>query len=435
MKDNQNETDVENVQQEEALEQEDAVETESWQDELPPDDDFHDQEEPLEDSADEPVGEEVQDDGREKAKRGTAILLGAMAVGAVFIGGLAYLQFSSGDETGGGPIPVAQVMDVNALRKKDGTVQQPVAAQQPSSVVQGTTDIANLYQTDQQPASKTALPTGDSPEIGAEKPIQGMTTEILSTSAETAATNAAATVAPSLDKKQAPQVAKIETIPVPQDSVESMMAPPPLPVSLGTAPSQASAAATAEAEARIKTLTEQIDTLQKAMDQATQKNTELLAQIEIMQKTVPSPSSDALLQEKVNQLEAKLAAREEEIKKSKQADLVPASINLGPAVTDVVPVETAKTKEVSDAPKKASVKKTVKKKAAVRTQTAASSKASTGWVLRAATPDAAWVSAGRDSQELRRVAVGEELPGIGMVKEIRQAGDQWELVGDKGSLK
>jgi len=56
------------------------------------------------------------------------------------------------------------------------------------------------------------------------------------------------------------------------------------------------------------------------------------------------------------------------------------------------------------------------------------------WVLRAATPDEAWVAKDASTAELRHIQVGDELPGIGRVNAIHQAGDTWTVEGAQGTI-
>ncbi len=65
-------------------------------------------------------------------------------------------------------------------------------------------------------------------------------------------------------------------------------------------------------------------------------------------------------------------------------------------------------------------------------QTAA---ASGNWVLRAATPDEAWVAKDATTPELKHVRVGDDLPGIGKVQAIHQTGDSWAIEGAQGTVR
>jgi hypothetical protein len=57
------------------------------------------------------------------------------------------------------------------------------------------------------------------------------------------------------------------------------------------------------------------------------------------------------------------------------------------------------------------------------------------WVLRAATPKEAWVSGDATSAELRHVQVGDDLPGVGIVRSIHQSPSGWEIEGTGGMVR
>lgn len=57
------------------------------------------------------------------------------------------------------------------------------------------------------------------------------------------------------------------------------------------------------------------------------------------------------------------------------------------------------------------------------------------WVLRAATPNMAWLSPRAGSAELRRVAVGDTVDGIGQVRDIRQEAGRWVVVGTESTVR
>jgi hypothetical protein len=59
----------------------------------------------------------------------------------------------------------------------------------------------------------------------------------------------------------------------------------------------------------------------------------------------------------------------------------------------------------------------------------------THWVLRAATPDDAWVAADASTSQLRHVRVGDALPGIGQINAIHQNGDSWVIEGSAGTIR
>ncbi|QQR69890.1 MAG: hypothetical protein IPI58_04390 [Alphaproteobacteria bacterium] len=60
---------------------------------------------------------------------------------------------------------------------------------------------------------------------------------------------------------------------------------------------------------------------------------------------------------------------------------------------------------------------------------------STRWLLRAATPTAAWVAPAKDPEKLYRVSPGEVLSGVGKVQGIQSVGDRWVIVGSQGLIQ
>jgi len=56
------------------------------------------------------------------------------------------------------------------------------------------------------------------------------------------------------------------------------------------------------------------------------------------------------------------------------------------------------------------------------------------WSLRAAQPGEAWVSEGQ-SKELRKVAVGDTLTGVGKIQQIRQVDGRWEIIGSQATIR
>lgn len=57
------------------------------------------------------------------------------------------------------------------------------------------------------------------------------------------------------------------------------------------------------------------------------------------------------------------------------------------------------------------------------------------WILRAATPNEAWVAKNASSSDLTHVRLGESLPGIGQVQSIRPVGDTWVIEGTEGVVR
>lgn len=434
-KENKTEQDI--LNQEEGLVGEDGAQTEAWQDDLPPEDDFHDADDLHEETSEEtPVEEEAGAADGGSRRRGKNILFGILVVGALAIGAMAYFQFGGGgSEPGTLPLPLAG----QGLQASQTKQPAPSAAEPSVTPTTGESDISALYKAAQQQTSSAgamALPNGEVINQNGDKSALGTSTEIMTMSDAPSAPSSAA-VAPKQAAAPAPTVAKVENIPMPQLQKQPEPAPipskqqadalAPLPASLSDVkmgPSQG------ELEDRLKTMGEHIDSLKKELDQSMQKNAELLKRIETMQAAVPAQDPEKMaLELRLKQLEEQLAAAQTEQPKSKKKAEARAGIALH-AETALAPEDSA----ISEpAQKKATAKASAKKKAAPPKK-AVEPKAQ-GWVLRAATPEAAWVSKGSHAADLRRVAVGESLEGLGRIKEIRQKGDVWELVGAAGTLR
>ncbi len=222
-------------------------------------------------------------------------------------------------------------------------------------------------------------------------------------------------VAPPSPQEQAQPAQKTNLVEAPKES--EILAPPPLapdavapvsPAAVTTVPMGAPAAAaptgasvpvpiaSAEAvptpptpEQRIEALTSRIDTLQKSVDSLTGGSTAG------GEATVPSYKE---LLDKVEKIEQKLSA------------------------TDRAPQSSRAASEPKRAPK-AKVERATQKKAA------------SGLVLRAASNGQAWVSKSVNSTDLKEVQVGDSLPGIGRITDIKMQGDKWVIQGTKGTLQ
>ncbi len=62
-------------------------------------------------------------------------------------------------------------------------------------------------------------------------------------------------------------------------------------------------------------------------------------------------------------------------------------------------------------------------------------KTHSGLVLRAASNGQAWVSTSVNSSDLKEVQVGDKLPGIGRVTDIKMQGEKWVIQGTSGTLQ
>lgn len=393
MSDNKDQVENETAAQDEILELDETAQPEEWQGELPPEDDFHDQDEFHDDLQEEIVEEslatEAYDDqggDTEKNKRGKVVFFGILVMGAALMGGLAYLQFgvSSHNGTSNPLIPVSAVMDVNAIQNP--VAHKDVKTQDQAATTTAETDLNKLIPQVGDDAGAKVLPSPEVKDISAKKPEVNVSSDVVSSSQNEPAP-VGETVKP--EAGTVAGVAKIENIPFPaQDTAKEPVKSAPVEVP------------DPKLEQQIKEQKDQIAALQKSLDEATQRNASLTSEVDDLHK------AEAQWGQEKAKLQAQLTAK--------------------PAVTESIAVrETTASEKAAPVVKKA---RTVKKKAAAKT-------AAPKWILRAATPSAAWVATDANSNELRQVKPGETLPGLGKIKAIRQAGSQWEVVGSIATLR
>lgn len=408
---------------EEGLQEEMPSEGEGWQDELPPEDDFHDVGEASEEAElQASSGVSGYDSPEGNKTRGKNIFWGVLGVSLLLVGGLMYLQFGGSGGEGSTSVPMASVMGSGSSNETPKVSSEPYVT--PTT---GETDMASLYSVAQQQAggNAMALPSGESfLGQGADKSSLGSSTEIIT------------------DTPQ-PSVAKVEDVPLPaapEPAKKVEQTPSFHETSSASSVPEASQAqpqnpSLAEADSRLKGLGEEVERLKKELDSALQQNVDLVKRLESTQGE-SIENEKQILRERVTQLEQQLAEAKKAAPKSRST--LEAYNNQGLFVEEAGGGVSAEEQKpmVPKAAKKSPVKK--KKEVAQKKKKALSSGAASspsGWVLRAATPDAAWVSTSSHASELRRVGVGESLPGIGRVVEIRQNGDVWEVVGSSGTLR
>lgn len=446
---------------------------EAWNDDLPPEDDFHD----TDDMGHEPIGDDIEGEthleaegednaeaegGEEEtapavdAGRGKKVLYGLLVLGALFVGGLAYLQFggSGAPEDKGVGLRLASMYD-----DKQSKRPLPPASAMPEAEsvtpTTGETDLTSLYKAAQQQTQggAMALPNAANVDPAAGKPASGTSTEILTLSDQAPIPmpeNALPSKAPApepvaVKKASAPSIAKVEEVPLPRAASSAKtpaQAAPPAPNAFGASvpavseslTAGASAALSPEMETRLKTMGQQVESLQKSLDEALKKNVDLVTQLEKAQSRQVAleggETEKAQMQEQLKRLESQLASARSTVASRETSGVAHRG---GIALQE----ETSLTQS-ENVPSKAVKKKaatTVKKKTKRTAEAAVASSSSKRWVLRAATPDAAWVSKTPYAEDLQRVAVGETLAGIGRVVSIHQKGQSWEVVGTSGSLR
>ena len=247
-------------------------------------------------------------------------------------------------------------------------------------------------------------------------------------------------------------------VPVPQQAVPQNPSPATLPLTTLPSPQPVLQAQNnnhnAELDARLNALSNHVEDLQKSLQQATQQLTQVSSMMATNQvNNGPNPALD----DRLNKIEQHLMQIEHAAPPTLSSPSVMANdtglakpdISMGGNVgskssavhtahhTHVAtsqPVHTAKT-----------VHKTVKHKGhkapSSDVDVAADSSAGvleaphSSWVLRAATPNEAWVAKNDSSSDLTHVRVGETLPGIGQVQSIRPIGDSWVIEGTDGVVR
>jgi hypothetical protein len=166
-----------------------------------------------------------------------------------------------------------------------------------------------------------------------------------------------------------------------------------------------------EANRRIDALTARIDSLQKALDQANQ-------QLGQMNNNLAA-SSDTTA--------ARLAQLEQRLEKPKRS----AQVQAAPVASDAGSEESVH--RASSRHKKSRAHKEVGRN--TETTSRFLNEPAKSWVLRAASPDRAWVSESPTSKDLREIRVGDKVPGIGKVMAIEPLGDSWIVQGSKNSIQ
>jgi hypothetical protein len=449
MTEKEQEPGLESAEQSETLGS-DEISSSSWEGELPPEDDFHDEAESL---AEESMPEEVEqiDIAANAKKRGTMIALSAVAGSVLLVGVLVYLQFATNGPSTPTAIPAASVMDTKADNKAAKT--HDYGADQNVSPTTGEADITSIYNAglDKTNTSQSAVavPTGAAAPKSADKTSDETvaSSEIMSMTSSVAPSAPKAVVAqlPAAQPAAAPKAAANDTAP----KAASVLANPPMPALqpvakepaakdlASTQPAAQPAAPVASSmtpalEARLNALTTEIDALKKTMDQTAQQATQLAGK---MDAQTSNASGNAALEERLARLETQIAtlaaAKATKAAPAREAD----SALLSPAALDEQPVSSVSPPHAAKKTEHVKTKKTVEKHKLKKKAKDEKSEAKISWYLRAATPDSAWVSRTPGDPELRQVSVGEVLPGFGRVKAIRQKGDVWEIVGTQKTLR
>ena len=137
------------------------------------------------------------------------------------------------------------------------------------------------------------------------------------------------------------------------------------------------------------------------------------------------------LQDRLDKIEQKLAEQR----------AVPVAAAPAPVLSPPVSLSTAASAPQNFAPPV--VKHRVARKVSHKAKSAGGKKASkqsvvqptSAWVLRAASPEQAWVSTSSTSRELKSVQVGDTFDGIGKITAIQQKEGGWVVQGTAGTIQ
>jgi hypothetical protein len=363
---------------------------ETWQEETPPADDFYDAPEGDEQQAAD--HEQAVQDAKKKSKA-NMVFFAVLAVAALIVGGLALSQIFGGSNSGLNDPSAAAIAGGNPLNPADNSARsqnQPIAKQAATNGHGGVdpTVAPTVLSSTIDPTMASALPE-PTPAL----PVAPVPTAPTLSSTQPAAA-AAPVMPPVLTPPVAPSQASSTTQPV---------------TAANTAVAVATPAVNKALESRLAQLESQLAALQQGMDRSTQE----LMQVTMRLNTLPTSSAPVAagstpeLEQKLYQLQQQvenIAARQQSAPKAAK-----------PA--EHQPVSNANARTTS------------------RVNTAVKRQPTQKWVLRAATPESAWVSAGANAPDLKRIAVGDSLPGIGKVKAIRQNGGQWQVIGTAGTVR
>ncbi|HEU0117589.1 MAG TPA: hypothetical protein VFR09_03050 [Alphaproteobacteria bacterium] len=419
---------------------EEMTEAEAWHDDQPPVDDFADQpsEEMATVSEESEVPEEEQSFETEEEKKKSMLLPAAAGLGGLlFLGAVLYWQFGTGNSSSPSiPAPPPLTTASNA--------PVPVAAKTPASNSTNDSEIDNIKPST--PASDvaptTSLASADSKTVSVASSSNGVATPVAlpapvsaPASSEQPATIPAATLAkaPPAPVVVAPTPAPTPVAaPVPAAAPVTAVASSSAPL-LTPPPSANSVAASlpkdASIDARLNSLSTHVEELQKSLTEATQQLSKVSNMLAAGAQPAPPTSSN--VDDRLNKIEQQLLQMQ-------HARPVTAA---SPVVTEETPTEVVAdatpekpvAKPVSHVSHKTSHKVASRKSSAHTVKVAAAP--ASHWVLRAASPNEAWVSNGNSSSDFRHVQVGDTLAGLGRIRAIRQVGDDWVVDGSQGSLR
>ncbi len=381
-----------------------------------PVDDFSDAGSSTEETA--TISQEAASDGEdaisaEPEKRSRSMLpVFVVIIGILIVGGgLAYWQFgrsTSSSEEAMVSKPMPSVPVKADAKLPEPVVETPVAAKAVDNVPpaqqasnSGSRDINALY--------KPTVDASPAPSASASAGALQQATNIANTPPLPVDASSAVPAAVPSPVMQLPTV-------TPQNTAPAVVSP-----TTKVAASVPTSAVSANASpSRIDALTSRIDELQRSLDQA---NKQLSEVTEAQSAMAASAQGGSAIEDRLNKIEQNMTQLESQKAATKKSEAKPSHNGV---------------KKASGQVKLVAKHKHPTKKAAVAKAASSSpeqAKVSSSWVLRAATPNEAWISGDATSADLRHVQVGDSLPGIGKVKAISQSSRGWEVEGTESTVR
>jgi hypothetical protein len=351
-------------------------------------------------------------------KRSPIVGIAIVAVGVIFLGAIAYMQFGS-MLMGAPPAPPAV----------------PSAAGMPK--MPPLEDPANVAPKSAMIAASVASPTASSPTAVAQTGIAIPEKSAAPIPASIEATHTPPGPVTNESPRTTPPTQTAAVAPAPMMPSPSSMAPPTSMAPASTQPTIAEPPTTTSAKTmqavadiqqsddqRLSALAGRVDSLQKSLEAATQK----LSEVSLKLSTEPtlSPSINPAIDERLSRIEQKLSQVEQpSAKSSANIDTVKtASLDNAEIVAPTYSQRKSSAYSHRHHVRHASHTRRQTRKPVVKNN----------WVLRAASADQAWVSTSSTGAKLRSVRVGDELPGIGKVRAIIEGSNGWVVQGSKGSV-
>jgi hypothetical protein len=294
------------------------------------------------------------------------------------------------------------------------------------------------------PPLSTQAPAVNAP---ADKAVENTTNDIAATTALAPVSETPSQAAPSPSEIVAlspkPDAVSTVTPPTPAaPAADPVIASMAAPLVAATAPAKTNAAsapvvsspATQDAtiDERLSVLTTHVEDLQKNLTQTSQQLSQVSAMLS--DKNTGNGAGNSAFDDRLTKIEQKLAQMSE--RASSRSSVLASDESTfasSPPTLHKSRITHKKKNHVKQASRSKRSSPTM-----VMLDDVANDMAMAGnsrWVLRAATPDEAWVSADSTSRDLRHLQVGDTLTGIGTIKAIHQNGNAWVVEGSEGTIQ